>query len=209
MKKIDQPQRKEYTAIKLYIDDIRTICSFFEESNVEYKIQTSTHEFSSYDDLHTNLPSISFDKKIKNLEITSIDPHINLEFSSFANKVYIGNNDTTSMGLLLKIDTHLKSTSRFPSFLYSLILYVFIIFICFLISSINENYSIFLVVAWIVSLLWCIYLNFLRTKKSATIFLYERHRSNTFFKRKKDDIFLAIISAISAITGAVLFSLLQ
>jgi hypothetical protein len=210
MKKIDQSISKDYPPVKLYFEDLVEIELVLNKISTEFQIQAADYSFDSIEELVTNIGK----RELAEMEIRTINPYVSISFKRFYTRLYVASSEFDSAGLFYKLDYILKRTRRRLWFLYSnySIWALFIISVTSSLTSLSINLSFMSIpfgktastalslfgCACAALLIWITYI----TNHHSTIFLISRYTQGSFWIRKKDDILLAIISAIF---GAILY----
>jgi len=201
MKKLNKPLSKEFSPVKIYLDDLESIEELFPKRKRDYKIETEKFEFSNVGELNQKLQN----EVITNLKIYSSDPYINVEFHKMWARLYVGSNDNTVAGVFYKLEQIISSCTRRPSFLYShyTLLIGYFLFTVIKVLSKGSTYQIvsFLNYGFLIWALWVIYI---RLSKHSEIILSKRHDFQSFLIRNKDQIVVGGISAILGVIGTII-----
>ena len=195
MEKIDQPLRKSYLPLSLYIEDLKALEDTLREVGAKVGINTTDHRFDSVAELKSECPV----QKFHQLEVKAPDPYVSLELLSFSATLYVGSSKTVSAAVFYKLDTILTNARRRPYFLYSYpFLWLSVLFPWLLGRFVRSEISIPLM---LLILFWTIWGHFVRGSRHSTITLKSRAESRGFFSRNKD---VLITNLISAVVGMIL-----
>ncbi len=207
MKKIDQSISKNYLPLRLDLDDLHAIEEVLKEATKEYQIDCGDFQFDSVDELAGKLK----DATLRELEIKSLSPYLRIELTKLFASVYVGSNEIDSAGLFHKVDSILRK-ARIPLFfLYSYYsvwsLNIFIILLEFIHRS--------PVLDWLFwgMLLGVLRVGYVRLTRHSSVIVASTRLAGSFFRRKKDDLLLAVISglvgALLGIAGTILVNYLK
>jgi hypothetical protein len=143
----------------------------------------------------------------KNFAISSEKPYVDVEFGFFGAKLkasaYRDEDELPAHGLFQKIDAILTPFQRRPLFLFKFRYTVLLLAVMSGMTYMQlpervmklDNLAIPFVLAWL------LYLNFISMAGSAVVYPVRKIDAHGFFRRNKDQLYLALISAIA---GAVL-----
>lgn len=202
MKKIKKGIRREYSAVKLYLDDIKKIIAVIEELRCKTTITTDDYEFDSFGEFSKEYKDIN---SINHLKILAIDKTANYDISvEVGYRVYLSMSDNSmrSKGALSDIENILKRRFRYNNWYW--VPYIFLIsgFVLILNKNaiellkdkgISAPVYAFLLVFLIILAFWFFYrLCMLHSK----IILKYKKEIPGFLKRNKDKILVGIICAI-------------
>jgi len=205
MKRINKPLSKEYLPVRIFLEDIESIEELLSVNKSGYKIKTESLEFSSVEELRKKYDNES----ISNLEISSSDPYISIEFKKLWARLYIGSDNNIETGLFYKLDKIILAATLKPSFLYSHQTlwsgYIGFIILKFLLHGVM--YQIISVLSYLL-LAWALWVVYIRLSKHSEIVLSKRHDIKSFLARNKDQIivnlFTVSIGAILGILGTII-----
>lgn len=205
MEKLKKNISKEYLPVKIYIDDLEKVVAVLDDNSIKYSIET---DFYKYDSL-AELVNSSTDRNTKNLKIQTANPYMTIEFHKMWAKVYVSVDDMLTTGLFHKIDEIINQSRRLIPFFYSYY-FVWLVNILLPIESalINRDGKLFpeyfdttLYILWI---LWLARATYIRLVKHSSIQLIKKEHVSSFFQRKRDDLILALLSAlVGAILGVI------
>ncbi|MGK0448547.1 MAG: hypothetical protein ACJA2M_002344 [Polaribacter sp.] len=206
MKKILKPIIKEYPPLNLYLEQIEEISKTLHDNDIKHTFKTADYE---YDDL-TTFTNSNLGKTIEQLEISSYNPHIRLDFEKLWAKVYFSSDDVIMTGIYHKVEKIINNSRRIFSFGYS---YYFIWLIIFMnIGLTITNSKLNLIPKsienglFIISWAWNFKVLYIRLWKHSTINISRKNDNPNFFQRKKDEL---ILTFITLVIGAVINYLLQ
>jgi small-conductance mechanosensitive channel len=207
MEKIKESVEINYLPVKIFLDEIKEIVFLFKEANIPFIITTDLYEYDNYEELYSNEKSVT----VKYLTIRSNKfNYISITFGQYGAFLRMTKENLEAEGVYSKINKLIKKRQRPFAFIYSLYFIVFVVNpLLFVIpmylglSHVITAYASLILCTIAISLIIC--LCYIRLKRGAIVELIERKERSNFFKRKKDEIFLAIISAI--LGGAVTYIL--
>lgn len=200
MEKIINSKSLQILPVKIYLDDLEKVINILnEDESKEIEIRTKEYKLT-LDELKNKY----LNESLNYLEIHRSNPYLTVEFNyGFSNngvRIYSNDNSSSSIGIIEKIKNIIKPKRKFFNLLlgkYNINLSVLYV-IFWIISGIffkelitKDNYIIsFLLYFTLSAMLMIPFFN-----KNSIILNYKRNRLN-FFIRKKDDLFLIIISTI-------------
>ena len=202
MEKLKKHISKEYLPVKIYIDDLEKIVAILDDNSIKYSIQIDRYKY----DTLVELINSSADRKTQDLKIETSNPKMTIEFHKMWAKIYVSVDDMLTTGLFHKIDEIINQSRRLIPFFYSL-KFVWIVSIILPIESLLLNHDGKLFPEYIdttLSILWVLWLPraiYVRLVKHSSIQLIRKEHVSSFFHRKRDDLILALLSAI---VGAIL-----
>lgn len=210
MKKIIQNYSVSLKPIELTFSDIEKICNIFSEENILYRLKTETIEFENFQELQNHSEDI-----ISNLEIYSSEPYISIELKKHTPaRLYIAEDRPLSRGILEKIKGILSAkqikaytvvsvfekTLRMLFYISLLVLFSLFIFNIFKLKTLLAMFLLitsFYVVLGFFSASYTTYIESCYSK------IYLHKKKESFWKRKKDEIIIVIISAL--VSGIISF----
>jgi len=194
MKKLDQSISQDYFPIKLYLNDLVEIQQILRECSKDHKFESSGYSFDSIEELVANIGK----RELFELEINSSGPYSRIEFTRMWAKLYVGSSTLDSAGLFHNLSQVLAKARRQPWFMYSYYsiwgLNIFSLAATFIRSPFTSafSYCALAIVFWVL---------FVRLRRNSTIILVSRDVPMSFWSRNKDEIIIALISAVM---GAIL-----
>ena len=197
MKKIVHSRTEYFKPVVLYLDDLEKIFEIIKEVCKKIIISTSEYEIENLNELkELNKESLNY------LKINGQEPWLVLEIDFSNLYLYIHEEDAMSRGIFEKVKQILKDRKRKYSWLSkdNFVGSIGTLLLGILIFSIYigiKQKNLFYISIGILSLL----LGFIFTRISLNlgyneIYLKRRAESKSFWKRKKDEIIIAIISAM-------------
>lgn len=118
MQRINQPLQKEYSPIKLYVEELFRIEEILESAGGKLKIKTKEHEFDNIQELF----NLQKDREINHIDLSIYNPYISVDLGKNSVRLYANSDDVTSMGIFAQLDKVLSSLRRKPSLFIPLIL---------------------------------------------------------------------------------------
>jgi hypothetical protein len=199
-RKVENSRQKNFTPVKLFLDDIEKITEVFESNSRPYSIVINAdYEFETLTDL---LESNKF-KKVKSFHIKSNTPYISVRLTEKAASIYIDTDDTNSLGMFHRLDDILIKCRKRPVILYSANFGWVVMSITLPVDGLVFFANIkrspaFLIVSALLLLTIFFFWNNIgtRLRTYSAIYLTKRESHPGFFKRNKDQIFLLIIGAV-------------
>lgn len=200
MKKLSKTLSKEYSPIKIFLEDLQKIEEILKGLSPEnFEIATNDYKFNNLKDLikwwHHNQ-----NKKIDSLEISIHTPYyITIKLKAYSTSLYCGSDDTLASGAFYKIDSVLTSTTRKLSFAYS---YYFILLWCLILGFLNLNllpYDLFhwgsienilLIVSFVI---WYLWVGYTRLYNNSRINLTKRCGIRCWLEKHKDKILVGLV----------------
>lgn len=169
------------------------------DSQSEYKF-ISVKEISAL----KSIPTEKFD----NLSITSHSPYMTLRLWKHGGELHISEDSITLRGFMEKAKDRLKSRSKKLHWIYTSPLVMATLPILSAYYGVwelgHKNYMSGAIII-VLSLCWMVLNWYCRFYNYTVIFCKSQKELPTFFQRRKDDIFIAVISgSIGAIVGALL-----
>lgn len=199
MKKLDRSQTRTFGPIRVLPNDLVIISDILKDRE-SYRLLADHHEFDSVDEFTSYYKG----KRAKRITIESRSPYVTVELTPLEARVNVSTSDIEGSGLLTQISSVLSKCELRPKFLYqfwALLLLSFISNVAFLAPSNSLPSSVFflLLALFVVWIGWVTYVHTYRHSIIETI----EGDEPAFFRRKKDDIAVALISALlGAIIGA-------
>jgi hypothetical protein len=215
MEEINQSFSKDFSAVKLYLDDLGQIIEILKKEGFkEISITTPTHKYAE-----NELGKITRGSYIE--EIIAHDPfHISIKFTEKYGKggrIYSGTDTAKAIGLIQKLGSLLLTRKRlFFSFISSNFFIFPLIFaieaLALLLEAfhkIDRTQMLIIILLDLVILFPLIFLSAGYLFKKNYFFYKKREDQPTFWVRKKDDIIAGSLIAIpSAIVGAIIGAIL-
>jgi hypothetical protein len=199
MRELDKPISKEYLPLTLFRDDLESIERVLKQSTEAVEIEAGGFQFDSIDELITKLS----DRRVREMEIRASRPYIRIELAPMWAKLYVGSSANASAGPFYRLDQVLRRARRRLWPLYSFY-FVWIVNGALWVSiplrpKVSRAATI---VFTATSLAWVVWTVYVRLRRHSTIILIPRG-SASFWVRKKDELLLAVVSALlGAILGA-------
>jgi hypothetical protein len=209
MKKVRKSLRKKYPIMRVYKSDLEKIFNLFKDHYPKIEIVADGFKLDDISELS------KIDKQeIVEFSISAYDEKffgnsISVDFSKDSTTVHLDDeDDIKARGLATQIGDILsnrKSYLRFfTNFGIGLPLYsVFLILILSFFKGSSTERGLLLLANILLFVVWLFLGLRLDMKKHSLIYLYDNSSASGFFKRKKDDILLSVISAlIGALIGS-------
>lgn len=205
MEKLKKHICKEYLPVKIYVDDLEKIVAVLDDNSIKYSLETDNYKYDSL----TELINATADRKTKNLKIQTSNPYMTIEFHKMWAKIYVSVDDMLTTGLFHKIDEIINQSRRLIPFFYSYS-FVWLVNILLPIESalLNRDGKLFpeyidttLYILWV---FWLARATYIRLVKHSSIQLIKKEHVSSFLQRKRDDLILALLSAlVGAILGII------
>jgi len=201
MERLDPSISKEYLPLILYLEDLSNIVQVLGDAGKSPKISTTEYSFESVAELQKQYGS----GDLTALRIESNSPHLSIEMTCMAARLYVGSSQPEAAGLMWKINAILLRCRRRGSWLYSLPGSVGVgallgssIPILFLWDALA---GLTAVLVWGFWMAWSFRIT---RRRYCLIILRPRSEVAGFVRRNKDQLVLAIIATVlGAILGVI------
>lgn len=194
MKKLDQSISQEYLPVKLHLNDLVEMQQILRESTKNYKLQSSGYIYDSIEELASNIGK----HELFELEISSSEPYARIEFTRMWAKLYVGSSKLDSAGLFHNLHRILAKSRRRLWIMYSYYTVWGLNILSFAATYVQSPWRSVFSFSALTMVFWVL---FIRLRRHSTIILVSRDVPVTFWSRNKDEIIIALISAIM---GAIL-----
>jgi len=197
MKKLKKWIIKELPPVKLYLDDLDSIYEILRQKVKNIDIKTEDYVVEDVKQLK-NLGT----EKLHHLSIECSDPNIDIQFYPGWVKIQFYEDSTYNRGILSEIEDIINKrrvllgsflTSNWAFFLNGGLFSGSLIGLW----EMPQTYMWLFLALLLISILSLIFLWKFRITSYSTIMLLERKEETSFWKRNKDEVFIAIISAIA------------
>jgi len=202
MKKLSKSLWLDLPPTKIYFEDLEEIIDILKEVSDKIEIKTKDYEVDTIEELKE-----FYQGEINYLKLLVIKPYILIEIFTDNSVIYIDKDSLSTRGMLEKIKQIFRrdrykllwfADESIGKTLSSLSLIVLLYFFLF-----NRHYSFIIVIGVFTVFEIIQYIYALKIKNR--IFLTKKTDKKSFWKRKKDDIILSLISAIlGAAVGAII-----
>jgi len=197
MKELDRAILKSYPPVRVYCDDLESIEAILKSEAENLKVEAEGYQFDSVAEASEYLR----DRVIRKLELKAYTPHVSVELDSVQARLYVGASTNAGAGLFHRIDQILRRARRrcWP-------LYTFPFVWGLIVASNALVAAVLLLAAGVVipvialGVAWTVWVGYIRLKRHSTILPGHRGAPG-FWTRKKDDVLLAVVSAV---VGAIL-----
>ena len=210
MKKKSQNFSQDYKMPYLFREDLEDIENIIKDlSPREFKFGTTDFEYKT-------IQEIPEDTVIRDFNIQIYDPYISLYFSKNSARIYAGDDDIKTLGVIKKITDIIKKRerkllwqlSRLSNFVAPILLWLpFLLLIFFDKETIKSNKVLFVVstvIICVIAIAWFIISYRATLKKFSVVeFSYKKNRFS-FLTRNKDQIIVGIIVAIATFVLTIL-----
>ncbi len=189
---------KNFTAVKVFLDDLSLIESILKEGCSDIKFETKDYEFSSVEELQNTFGN----QNLSQLKISTWEPYITIRLDQLSARLYCGSDKTKDVGIFYKLNTVLSRAQRKPAFLYSYWSFLTGNILLSLVSLLPESYlpKILFVGVGVVFIFWVCWVSYIRLLKTSDIILSAQTDIKSFWFRNKDQVvvgvFIAIITAL-------------
>jgi len=202
MEKLEKPLLKKYPILRLYKSDLEKIFNLFKDHYPKIEIFADGFKLDDFSEL-----SKINKENIVDFKISAHDPYLSVDFSGDSVSIFLSDEDDIKLrGLADKIGDILSERKSYflrffaNTFAPNLLTLISLILIFSLIKE--SKTQLFLILFCILfTLLWFLWAFKISTKKHTLIYLYDHSSTSSFFKRNKDNIFLAVLSAL---TGGII-----
>jgi len=201
MKKLKKPLTKDLPPIKLYLDDLEAIFYVLEQKVKGIDITTEDYKLEDI----KQLKSLEI-RKIHYLSIRCNDPYMSIEFRGNSASIYFAEDSTYNRGILSEIEDILNKRKAFLGRFFASNWATFVLggfsgfsFVVMLAMLRNESLAYFWLFVGLVllSIFFSVHSFRLGLWNYCTIALSKRKEENSFWKRNRDPILVAIIAAIA------------
>ena len=204
MEKISQHLSKEFSIVRLYLDDLEAINEILSQMEGSVTWTTETYKFDSLNELLDNykLPAIH------KLVIESRVPYVTIELRHFRSTVTVVSYEPRDEGIFTQLNKILQNSQSKYQYLFSTKFFWILMIIFFLaLYGIEPEihpgiYGTYLALAFSLSF----YGGWIKAYKNTKIKLINRHEEKNFWARNKDQIILIVIGAL---LGSLLTYLIQ
>ena len=198
MRKLKKSITRELPPVKLYLDDLESICDILKQKAKGIDITTEDYKVEDV----KQLKSLET-KKIHYLSIKCSDPYITMEFYPSSASIYYAEDSTYNRGILSEIEDVLSKRKvflgRFLASNWAACLNGALIGGSFsAMIGMPKTYTWLFLALELLFILSMIFLCRFAFRSYSTIILLERKREVPFWKRNSDQILVAIIAAIAS-----------
>jgi hypothetical protein len=204
MEQIDAPLLKDYSPLKLYLNDLERLEQVLAESCSEATCDTEGFRFGSIAELASNVKKTRLDA----IRIEGNSPRASVELRKRWARIYVSSSKAQGAGMFYKLDQILSASQRSPRWLYS---YSFVWVLNVLIYSwgvlsfrIHDRLTrlVGVVVSGVLFIAWFAWVFRIRMTRHSTIILKRRAEQGSFVERNKDELAVAVIAAtLGALLG--------
>jgi hypothetical protein len=198
MKRLSKGKLEKLKPVVLYNDDIHDLVEILNRSFGEIKIEAASYELEHIQELE----KIS-GEKINELKIEGQDPHISIELKPYTVSLCINDDTHHQLGAFEEVKQFLNSkcskfswlihSTTIPAILLGLSLN-YIIIVAMEIYELNKNLLAFSILLCLISIAWIYYAVNSSSNNYSVIYLKKERKDGSFFRRKKDEIILSLIS---------------
>jgi len=193
---------EDFPPATLYLDDLEEIIRLFEQNCEEVMLKTNDYENvkpSELLDLIQKLHSSSFE----DIYIVGSSPYVKLELCSFGIRAYVSESNSIQLGLIAQIkDLVKRRAKKYFSVIPNIIIGI---------PMMGGFYASYLNEWRLVAIAFCV--SFLmiwpavkyQMSKKLEVYTVPKKQEVSFFKRKKDEIIIAISSAFMGAFFSLLF----
>lgn len=201
MEKIIKSYSEDFKPVTLFLDDLEDIVGIFKEVSNKVEIIADEYKLDDSDEF-----SKLRKEMVDSLIIRSLEPWISLSIEYVDSNIYLDQDTALSRGILEKVKEILKRRRRRFSWLsrdnlvgvffslFSLVLF-FLIY-----KGISQKSFLYILLGIFDLLFGSLFIRFCVKLGRNIIYLKRHAESKSFWKRRKDEIIIAVISAI---VGAV------
>jgi uncharacterized membrane protein YhaH (DUF805 family) len=207
MKRNPKPLTKYYMPLVLWREDLDEIASILQRREAVIQFEADDYSFEKLEELETH-----FGSKDKNeLKITSTKPYVSIELGNRRAWLYVSAESPDASGVFFELDKVLTARQRrFPTLYTYWFLWLFSILggnsISFILNYTNSPRNITLLWSFVYLIIsvWFLWVLFVRRWRHSVITMRRRATTDSFVRRNKDQLAIAIIAAIvGAIIGVV------
>lgn len=197
MKKKERSIIQVLKPVKLYYNDLVELVNILKEVNPDIRIETDSYTLDNIEELLG-----MDDELITVLKMSINDPYFSIDFEPDYASIYASDDTFILRGLFEKVKKILMDKRRKLFFLYQNSFFPGLmtgLSMLPLAAGIEEN-NIYLIISGFILLITSIIFwkktHTIRFSKYSMIYLSKSIEFPSFWKRRKDDIFLAVISAV-------------
>lgn len=193
MKKSESRSYKDFPSTIFYLNDLLDLINFIRPNVKNLTIRAEEYNLDNVDELK-DLINVFQDGRIPGIEIIGHDPRISINIQSYGIRVYISEESTITLAVVQKTQ-EIAARHKRIIFLYAA-KYAHWLFFLPIVPLYISGYKIAalsLILPSLASAWICINLE---VKSRVKIYVRKKSDFSSFFSRKKDDIFVALISAI-------------
>ena len=203
MERQPQPLSKNYMPLTLWREDLEELLSILRRRGAKGKIGTGDYVFEDLEELVGHFGS----SVQTQFTLSGSHPHyVSLDLSNLSARLYVSGDAPDASGIYFEMDKVLVARQRRWPFLYWISFLLILGFVPAGLSFLSKYNSWlsadYVAVASFAIVLWCAWAWFVRLRRYSVIRLERKGTTKTFFQRTKDQLALAIISAlVGALVG--------
>jgi hypothetical protein len=203
MKKIDKSISKDYLPVKLYLDDLESIEEILKEVSTSLSFETEDYKFDSIEELKTHFKRA----QINELHVKSSTPYITMDFTRMWTRIYVSSSDISNAGVFYRLDQIISNRNRKLKWRYSFYFLWIVNILLWIINGVPFGPKLIPVNPYLsisidtLAFMWLIWFFFIKFRRHSVIVLTHKNSEAPFLQRNKDNLILAIISAL---LGAIL-----
>lgn len=184
---------RDFPPATLFLDDLMEIVAILTKSCKTIEIKAGDYKISDPDEFESL--SLKFSNgRFDNIRIEGCDPYLNVDLSELGISAYISDDTIEQTGIISKIREIIDRGKKIHPIIYGTIISDIPMLIA-IYTMFRKNYLISIML--FLTSFALIPLNIKYSLKNKIILhSLPRSKVNSFFERKKDDIFLMVISAI-------------
>jgi hypothetical protein len=189
MERLTQSLDREYPPVRLNVDTLKQIEAIASSSASNVSILAGEYKFDSVDELYREMKG----KVLTTLTLKASSPYLSVEFHRAWTRLHVGSDDPVASGVYFKIDYLLRRCVRHFSWLYRAELQWLPGLVPAAIMSWNRTAGFISVVPLAA---WLIWFWRVRLYRYSTIVMTDRSQALPFLQRNKDQLALAVVSAL-------------
>ncbi len=209
MKKLNRYLDRSFLPVKLFIDDLELIEETLKTFSDNFIIETDEYSFESVKELQNNLKQQS----LRRLSISTENPSVSISFrESFASlRVRSLPDNLNSDGLFSRLEEIICKREKGHKWIYSIVSYWIACLISVLISLSLPGKTFPVIFLWgLIAICTLLYftLLYINVKRHSIIWLTYSHDQKPFWKRNKDQLILATVSALLGCLSGIIGTLI-
>ena len=200
MKKLDKSISTDLDALVIYEEELRELFTLLNENCKGVRLKVDNLQFDNVDELVKHFAP----NRIKQLEISTVEPYISIELYNLRARIYAGSSAPAVEGLYHKCKTILRRRSKIYGILCSFrIFWTYLIIETIFGSIVKGEWSPYLKAVFFPYGCWIF---FVRMTRHSLIYARKSDSVESFWLRNKDTL---IVEAIVGLVGFVLGVIVQ
>lgn len=192
MKSIDKSLSLEYGCVTLFVNSIRELMDEFSFCE-NIKLAADDVEYDSIEEFTQNV-----NERPREVRISASNPYVTIELSQRWAKLYVSSSQALGGGVFYKVDSILSKCERKPRFFYKHIVPMLSIWVASgLLYAPIFNHLVYVELLFLLLMCsWFLIVMNAQLRSYSKVCPVYRHEQPGFFKRNKDSMIVAIVSAL-------------